>query len=142
MSKELEECHKSYELWLREGELGCQEAYCKLGLSYYNGRGVEVDKKKAKYYFELGAMNGDVVARYNLGCMEGQAGNHHRAFKHYILAAKVGEKYSLDKLKAGFMQGSVTKDEYANTLRAYHHQHDEMKSDTRERATTERIARL
>ena len=32
------------------------------------GRGVEVDKKKAKYYYELAAMNGDVQARYNLGC--------------------------------------------------------------------------
>ena len=34
-----------------------------------NGRGVEVDKKKAKHFYELAAMNGDLLARQNLGCM-------------------------------------------------------------------------
>ena len=56
-------CHKTgqpkgYELYLRAGELGCHEAYCNLGISYDDGLGVEMDKKKAKHYYELAAMNG------------------------------------------------------------------------------------
>ena len=93
-----------------------------------------MDKKKAKHYYELAAMNGDVYARHNLGCEEYEAGNHHRAYKHYILAAKAGVNESLDAVKTGFMDGIVTKDEYANTLRAYQQQHDEMKNEDRDKA--------
>ena len=32
------------------------------------------------------------------------------------------------------MKGFITKDEYANTLRAYQQRHDEMKSDDRDKA--------
>ena len=125
---------KANELYLRAGELGCSDGYCNLGYSYRIGRGVEVDKKKAKYYYELAAMNGNVTARHNLGSMEGQAGNIDRAFKHCILAAKAGYKDSLDKVKAGFTGGVITKDEYANTLRAYHKIQNEMKSEGRDKA--------
>ena len=125
---------KANELYRRAGQLGCAEAYYNLGNSYYYGRGVEVDKKKANDYYELAAMNGSIYARYNLGCDELEAGNHHRAFKHFVLSARAGDKKSLDKVKQGFMNGFVAKDEYANTLRAYQQQHDEMKSDDRDRA--------
>ena len=124
---------KANELYLKAGELGCAEAYCKLGVSYYNGMGLEVDKKKAKNYWELAAMNGDVYARHNLGCMEEQAGNHHRA-KHFLLSARAGYKKSLDAVKLGFMKGVVTMDEFANTLRAYQDSCNEMKSDDRDKA--------
>ena len=100
------------------------------------GRGVEIDMKKANEYYELAAMNGDEEARYNLGCMEYNVGNYHRAFKHFIIAARAGTKRSLDAVKGGYTEGLVTKDEYANTLRAYQKSQDEMKSDARERALT------
>ena len=83
---------KANELLLRAGELGFAEAYYNLGVSYYSGLGVEVDKKKAKHYYELAAMNGDVDARHNLGCDEVDAGNYHRAMKHYIISAKLGTR--------------------------------------------------
>ena len=89
-----------------------------LGVSYAIGQGVEIDKKKAKHYWELAAMKGDVDARHNLGCVEGQAGNEHRAFKHFMFAARSGYTPSLDSVKQGFMKGSVTKHAYGNTLRA------------------------
>ena len=54
--------------------------------------------------------------------------------KHFILAARAGFKNSLDCVKQGYMNGDVTKDDYANTLRAYQQRHDEMKSDDRDRA--------
>ena len=80
-------------------------------------------------------MGGDVYARHNLGCAEVEAGNHHqRAYKHFILAARAGYKQSLDAVKLGFMNGIVTKDEYAQTLRAYQKSHYEMKSEMRDKA--------
>ena len=52
---------------------------------------------------ELAAINGSVDARHNLGCVESRAGNNlmragnnHRAFKHFMLAARAGNKLSLD----------------------------------------------
>jgi len=95
---------------------------------------VEVDKKKAKHYYELAAIGGDIHARHNLGCMEGNSGNLHRAMKHFIMAAKAGDEISLNCVKVGFMKGIVTKDEYASTLRAHQLRKDEMKSDSREKA--------
>ena len=132
---------KANELFFRAGELGWGEAYCTLGFNYINGRGVEMDEKKAKHYWELAAMNGNVGARHNLGCMEGEAGNHDRAKKHFILAAKAGFKKSLDNVKGGYIHGFVTRDEYANTLRAYQQRHDEMKSDNRDKARAARNGR-
>ena len=89
-----------------------------------------MDKQKAQHYYELAAMNGDGKARYALGCLEERAGDYHRANKHFILSARAGDKLSLDAVKDGFMDGIVTKDEYANILRAYQQRHDEMKSVT------------
>ena len=91
-----------------------------------------MNKKKGKHFYELAAMNGSVNARYNLGCVEMEAGNHSRACKHFILAAKAGLKLSLDNVKTCFLKGIVTKEEYANTLRAYQRRHDEMKSGDRD----------
>ena len=125
---------KANELYLKAGELGSAGAYFNLGIHYDNGEGVEIDMKKAKHFFELAAVNGHVKARHNLGCMEGQAGNHQRAMKHFAISACVGCKESLDSVKGGFMHGLVTKDEYANTLREYQKSQDEMKSDARDKA--------
>ena len=66
--------------------------------------------------------------------MEADAGNIGRAMEHFILAARAGHKNSLDKVKKGFMNHLVTKNEYANTLRAYQTRYDEIKSDDRDNA--------
>ena len=129
---------KAVELYLKAGELGCADGYCNLGNSYRLGNGVEMDKKKAKHYYELAAMNGSVQARYNLGMMEIQTGNYQRAFKHYMLSARAGDDDSLNAVKQGFMARYVTKDEYADTLREYQKSQDEMKSDIRDKALAAR----
>ena len=125
---------KANELWLKGGELGCAEAHYNFGNSYFIGRGVDIDKKKAKHYFELAAMNGSVHARHNLACAEGQAGNPQRAYKHSLIGARAGYKNSLDAVKTGFKHGFVTKDEYAQALRAYQKWQDEVRSDARDKA--------
>jgi len=125
---------KANELYLQSGELGCARGYYNLGISYDRGRGVEMDAKKAKYYYELAAMNGSIPARNNLGCLEHKTGNIKRAMKHFILAALAGHERSLNNVKIGFRSGVVTKDVYASTLRSYQQIQDGMKSDERDKA--------
>ena len=125
---------KANELYLKAGELGCAKAYYSLGNSYREGMGVDINTKKAKQYYELAAMNGDITARHNLGGLEYNAGSHHRAFKHFVISARAGDKLSLDTVKGGYTGGLVTKEEYANTLRGYQQSQDEMKSEARDKA--------
>jgi len=126
---------KANELWLKAGELGCSSGYYNLGNSYRLGRGMERVIKKSGHYYELAAMNGHIMARHNLGGNEYDAGNHKRAMKHFMIAARAGDKDALDNVKKGFMYGIfVTKDEYADTLRSHHERQNEMRSDEREEA--------
>ena len=126
---------RANELYLKAGEIGCAGAYYNLGQSYNEGMVVTIDKKKAKHFYELAAMNGHIKARHNLGATEYNIGNYDRACKHYILAARAGYALSLDGVKHGYIkEGRVTKEEYANTLRAYQKSQDEMKSDARDKA--------
>jgi len=125
---------KANDLWLKAGELGCSEGYHNLGVNYIDGNGVENDLEKAKYYFELAAMNGHISARNNVACLEGAAGNEQRAYKHMIISARAGVKESLNMVKKGFMKGLVSKDEYTDILRAHQTRQDEMKSDERDKA--------
>lgn len=127
---------KACELNLKVGELGCADGYLLLGDFYSRGNGVEVDMKKAKHYYGLAAMGGHINARFNLGVIEGHAGNVDRAVKHWKIAARAGHEDSLDAVKEGFMNAAVTKEEYANTLRAYQKSQDDMKSDERDKAAS------
>ena len=122
------------ELYQKAGDLGYALGYSRLGFNYHAGNGVEVDEKRAKYYSELAAMKGGVLARHNLGMSEGKAGNYHRAFKHFIIAAGAGNEKALSKVKVGFQAGYVAKDEYASTLRSYQKSQTEMKSEARDNA--------
>ena len=125
---------KARELTQKAGELGCAGGYYNLASLYSNGTGIEVDKKKAKHYFELAAIGGDITARHSLGCEESLAGNEGRAFKHFTLAAKAGHEKALDVIKQLFTFGAVAKDDYESTLRAHQARQDEMKSDARDKA--------
>ena len=129
---------RANELYLKAGELGSPEAYHNLGVLYDNGFAVAIDKKKAKHYYELAAMNGHVKARHNLGCMEEEAGNNQRAMKHFLLPARAGCKESSDAVKEGYMNGYVTKEQYANALREYQKSQDEIKSEARDKALAAR----
>jgi len=125
---------KASELFLKAGKLGCAVGYYHLGYAYHFGYGVEVDTKKAQHYWTLAALTGYVHARHSLGNIEFKAGNMDRAMKHWLIAARAGQDYSLDCVKAGYKNGLITKDEYADILRAYQARRNEMKSDEREAA--------
>ena len=125
---------KAFELWNRAGELGSADAYCNIGLAYQCGQGVDVDKKKALYYYELAAMGGDEFARHDLGETEVKEGNMDRALKHFMIAARDGEHDSLKNIKTMYKNGYTTKDDYAKALRSYQAYLGEIKSEQRDKA--------
>ena len=142
---------KAIDLWHQAGELGCATAYNNVGIAYDNGEGVKMNKKKARHYYELAAMRGDVGARHNLGILEnkfgnidtaikhfliavGLGGNMERALKHFMIAAEYGCDKSLVQIKQFFMTGYATKDDYEKALRAYQAYLAEIKSDDRDKA--------
>ena len=144
---------KALELYRRAEELGNAEAYYNIGSAHIRGsgveqdekkarhywelaaRGVEVDQKKARHYYELAAMEGHVNARHNLGVCEGEAGNHDRALKHFMIATKSGKTGSLNNIEHLYKHGYTTKDDYEKALCCYQLYVDEIKTDQRDEAT-------
>ena len=90
------------------------------------------DERKAKYYYELAAIRGNVRARHNIGIWEQRAGNMNRAMKHYMIAAGAGYDNSLKAIQECFLDGHATKDDFEKALWAHKEATDEMKSAQRE----------
>eukprot|EP00956_Cyclotella_meneghiniana_P038014 scaffold147731_cov20-Cyclotella_meneghiniana.AAC.1 len=125
---------KAVELYRRACELGCAAAHFNLGNAYFNGKGVQVDKKKAIHHYELGAMMGNMRSRCVLGYIERCDGNRYRAVRHLMIAAKCGHDASLEEVKRGFMEGLITKEDLEETFREHQASKDETKSEQRDRA--------
>ena len=127
---------KALELWHRVGELGSSEAYNNIGYAYDHGEGVERDDEKAKHYYELAGIGGDVRARYNLGIDEKNEGNMSIALKHFMIAVGCGHDESLKVVREFYVNGHATKDDYAKALRAYQKYLDGIKSAQRDEAAS------
>jgi len=125
---------KALEYWHRAGELGYAEAYSCIGYAYQHGEGVEVDKKKARHYYELSAMGGNEVARNNLGFMEIEAGNFDRGLKHWIISVRGGYINSLSNVKVLYSKGHASKDDYTKALQLYQVYLGDIKSVQRDKA--------
>ena len=121
---------KAIECWRKAGKVG----YNNIGAAYYNGEGVERDKKMAHHYYEQAAMEGVVTARRNLGVSEKNAGNYERALKHHIIAVRGGDTDSVKAIQHMYKNGHVTKDHYANALRSHQAYVNEIKSVQRDKA--------
>ncbi|EJK77123.1 hypothetical protein THAOC_01064, partial [Thalassiosira oceanica] len=120
---------RAFELWSEAAELGSTEALFKIGFAYYRGeRGVSQNKAKGVRCWESAAMQGHALSRTKLGLIETENGNHDRALRHYMISAKMGEKLSLDSIKALFIDGNATKVQYAEALKGYQDAVEEMKS--------------
>ena len=94
--------------------------------------------KKFMYHAEQAAIGGHVLARHNLGLVEEANGSNDRAVKHYIIAANLGYDLSMKALKKCYSEGAVSKNDFANTLRAHQAALDEMKSPQRDAAEAAR----
>ena len=125
---------KALELFHRAGELGYAESYNGIGYAYDSGEGVDVDKRKAKHYYQLAAIGGSESGRYNLALVEKKAGNMEKALKHYMIAVRGGDNNSLNAIKDSYSNGHATKDEYTKALRLYQEYLGEIKSRQRDEA--------
>jgi len=125
---------KALELFHRAAELGFTEAYCSIGNVYENGRGVEIDKKKAVNYYEIAAIKGSEIARHNLGNNEIRANNKDRALKHHMIAVRSGYNKSLEKIKELYANGHASKEDYTKALKLYQTYLGEIKSAQRDKA--------
>ena len=121
---------KALDFFHKAGKFG----YNNIGQAYDYGKGVEMDKKMAKHYYELAAMEGSVLARHNLGAGESKAGNYDRALKHYMIAVRGGITHSVKKIQELYMDVPDTKDHYTNALRSHQVYLNEIKSDQRDKA--------
>jgi len=124
---------KALELFHRAGELGDAKAYYS-GCTYDNGRGVERDINKARHYWELAAMRGNIMARHNLACLEGKSKNFEKALKHLMIAVRSGDAESLKKIGWLYSNGHATKDDYGTALRAHQSYVDEIRNNQRDEA--------
>jgi hypothetical protein len=127
---------KALEYWAKAAELGDVGAHFCLGASYYDGDGVEKDTKKAIHHLEQAAICGHTPARGYLAFYEKTTGRLDRAAKHLIIAANLGCDLSLKYVKEFFMEGLVSKEEYAAALRGHQAAVDATKSTEREEAET------
>jgi len=125
---------KALELYHRSAKLGYAHSYASIGYLYDRGRGVERDRKKALYYYELGAMGGNAVARYNLGIEEKNTGNMDRALRHFMIAVNHGYVHALKKIRELYSNGHATKEDYTKALQAYQEYLSEVKSPQRDEA--------
>jgi hypothetical protein len=125
---------KALEYWTMAAELGYVNAHYYLGFLYLNGDGVEKDEKKAVYHWEQAAIGGHPQARCLLADYEMENGRSERAAKHYIINANLGCDKSVKLIKDLFVQGIVSKEEYAAALRGYQSAANETKSAERARA--------
>ena len=125
---------KALQLFYRAGKLDLADAYNGIGSAYEHGQGVEVDKEKARHYYELAAIKGGIDARFNLGCMEGRAGNIDRSLKHHLIAVRSGDNESLKMIKGLYSRGYATKEDYTKALQSYQTYLGEIKSKQRDEA--------
>ena len=125
---------KAVELWRRGAKLGDHQCYNNIGNAYVNGDGVEHNMKKAELYWELAAIKGDPMSRHNLGLCEQRRGNYARAIKHHLIATRLGDPDSLNKIQAYFMSRLATKDDYQKALSNYQEYLGEIKSAQRDEA--------
>ena len=68
------------------------------------------------------------------GVLEAHAGNMNRAVKHWIIGVRGGDADSLERIKASYLNGHATKEDYTKALRTYQEYLSEIKSVQRDKA--------
>ena len=126
--------NKAFEYFTKAAALGNADARYRLGCMYSYGNAVEKDEKKAIHHLEQAAICGHNNARGILALHEKNNGRKERAARHYIINANLGCNTALKFIKVLFIQGIVSKDDYAAALRGYQAAVDATKSPEREKA--------
>jgi len=129
----------AFEYLIKAAGLGDAGAHYRLSAMYYEGKGVQKDKKKEVSHLEEAAIGGHSRARHNLGVIEKENGRNDRAVKHWIIAANMGYDGPLENLKLEYREGLVSKEDYASALRGHQTAVDATKSSQRDEAEAARI---
>ena len=132
---------KALDCWIQAVELGSAHACAVIADCYSEGNGVAVDKKRAGFFYRVGALRGNIAARHNIGNFEyNDLGNHEIGIRHWKIAAEAGFQPSLDSLKKiynadGKEPGKefISKDYLESIYRAGHGAQIEVKSEEREK---------
>jgi hypothetical protein len=66
--------------------------------------------------------------------MDATAGSFDRAIKHWLIGASCGDVRAVNYIKKAMTMGKATKDHYAQALRGYKQNLDDVRSDNRDRA--------
>ena len=110
---------KAFQLSKHAEELGLKDSYHQVGWHYWTGNGVDRGVNKAKHYFELSAKEGNLCGRENLAIIEFDEGNPWRGYKHYCIASKFGLTRGLKRVKQGYKEGFISKEDYTDVLRGH-----------------------
>ena len=132
---------KALDYYIRAAELGSPEACLNIGMMYRKGNGVAVNGERSSLFDRTGALRGDIMARYNIGCAEYyKYGNHEIGIRHWKIAAKAGDQDSLDAFKRIYNADSkmpgkefISKEEMNTIYRSGHDAQMEVKTEEREK---------
>ena len=109
------------DLYERAAELGVKDAHYDLDVLYDEGKYVE---RHGQSNSTLGGSSDawppfrKIQSRLQ-GCEEKNAGNYDLALQHFLIAAKLGDQFALNQVKAMFMSGLATKTGHAEALSGY-----------------------
>eukprot|EP00984_Skeletonema_dohrnii_P008081 scaffold2958_cov162-Skeletonema_dohrnii-CCMP3373.AAC.1 len=131
----------AYEYWKKAAEMGDADSHYQLSALYNKDDGFERDEKKQLYHMEEAAIGGHPIARYNLGCVEGNKGRNERAMKHFIIAANLGFDSAIEMLKGEYASGNISKEDFATALRAHHAAVNATTSPQREAAAAKSVTK-
>ena len=107
---------KSISLYRKAAELGHVGSQVKLGLCYFNGKGIPLNYEEAAKWFRAAAKQGHAEAQYRLGeCYYGGQGvplNYEEAAKWFRAAAKQGHVAAQNRLAECYYSGKVVSWDY------------------------------
>ena len=124
---------KSLEMRIRAAELGSAQAIGLIGKFYEVGRVVEQNMSKVFEFLEVSAKKRSVLAHHLLALYEEDI-NIQKSIKHYKVAACAGYRPAMDGLMNLYRYKLLSKEDLAQTLRAFQVSNDLTKSKERDYA--------
>ena len=132
---------KAIDYWIKAIELDSPEACTRIAMCYEGiGSLLPLDKEKAALFKRIGALRGDIEARYSAGAVEYRNGNYEVGILHWKVGAEAGHQPCLNMLKKVFssdgkMPGKalLSKGYMDSVYRVCHKAQEEIKSEEREK---------
>ena len=125
---------EGWKWYMRAVEAGSGEAAMDVGKLYWEGDFVEKDDAKALEYSQKAASLGEIHAYKFIGDILMKRGDLEEAMLNYrkALICGLSDASLFKRIRNGFKDGYITRDEYAYTLKEYQATSEEAKSEGRE----------